>query len=86
MARENLKPIIYKYKGNFWMHYPDLCKSCGYCIEKCPAKCLSFDNDNKTYLGNAGIKCQIEKCLACGICEKTCPDCAIKQGKEIERS
>lgn len=77
MAQEGFKQIKYSHKGLTWINYSDLCKSCGYCIEKCPVKCLSFDDQAGNYLGTATVKCQIEKCIGCRTCENICPDCAI---------
>lgn len=76
MSKE-FKEIKYEHKGVIWITYPDVCKSCALCIEKCPIRCLSFDNENVEYLGLPAIKCDIEKCIACKTCENACPDCAI---------
>lgn len=72
------KVLTYAAKGTVWVNYPELCKSCGLCIEKCPVKCLSFDLENNNYLGNPAIKCDIKKCIACKTCERNCPDFAIR--------
>lgn len=78
MAKEKQESIKYK-KGNIvWETFPEICKSCGFCIEKCPQKCLSFDGGNIDFLGMPTVKCKVEKCTACRVCEQNCPDCAIK--------
>lgn len=83
MASENFREIAYEEKGLSWSISPDLCKSCGYCIEKCPVKCLSFDYENNNYLGTPIVKNDIKKCIACKTCETGCPDCAITvEGKK----
>jgi 2-oxoglutarate ferredoxin oxidoreductase subunit delta len=59
--------------------FPQLCKGCGLCVVKCPAKTLSFGEELGLYgtplvrPGNNGIVC-----TACGICQTFCPDCAIR--------
>lgn len=77
MATENFREIEYTEKGLTWKIFPELCKSCGYCIEKCPKKCLSFDLGHNDYLGVPMVKCDIKNCIACRTCETICPDCAI---------
>lgn len=78
MVSKNSKSIKYKEKDISWETFPELCKSCGLCIEKCPQKCLFFDEENIEYLGMPIVKCNVEKCIACRICETNCPDCAIR--------
>lgn len=81
---DKFKNISYEHKGITWTTYPEICKSCGLCVEKCPVKCLSFDDENTEYLGLPAVKCDIEKCIACRTCENVCPDCAIKvEGKKL---
>lgn len=77
MAEKSFSKIKYQSKGTIWQVSPDLCKSCGLCIEKCPVKCLSFDKENNQYLGMPTVKCDVEKCIRCKTCEVVCPDCAI---------
>jgi 2-oxoglutarate ferredoxin oxidoreductase subunit delta len=76
------KSLSYQQKNLTWETFPDICKSCGLCIEKCPVKCLSWDTENLQYLGLPSVKCDIEKCIACKTCEKNCPDCAIAVDKK----
>jgi 2-oxoglutarate ferredoxin oxidoreductase subunit delta len=51
---------------------PELCKGCLICIELCPVKALSLDK--KQLIATAD---NMEKCIACGMCELRCPDFAI---------
>lgn len=82
MASNHFKSVEYQDKGLVWKISPDLCKSCGMCIEKCPAKCLSYDSENLEYLGMPLVKNDIERCIACRTCELNCPDSAIEiEGK-----
>lgn len=61
-------------KGSFTL-FPSLCKGCGLCIAKCPGEVLSWSD----VLGVYGTPSVVpnDKCIACGICELTCPECAI---------
>lgn len=78
MTKDRFKTISYEDKGIVWETFPDLCKSCGLCIEKCPVNALSFDLENNQYLGMSAVKCKAEICIACHTCEEVCPECAIK--------
>jgi 2-oxoglutarate ferredoxin oxidoreductase subunit delta len=77
MTEQKFTQIKYADKGIAWSNYPDLCKSCGFCIDRCPQKCLSFDKERKNYLGTSVVQCDIDKCISCHICENVCPECAI---------
>jgi 2-oxoglutarate ferredoxin oxidoreductase subunit delta len=82
MARKDYQKIEYQKPGVIWQTFPEICKSCGLCIVKCPAKCLSYDLEQNEYLGMPAVKNDIEKCIACGTCERVCPDCAINLDKK----
>jgi len=62
-------------KGKFSL-FPGLCKGCGLCIEKCPQKCISWSDTLGVY-GTPAVQADMEQCIACGICQSVCPDCAI---------
>jgi 2-oxoglutarate ferredoxin oxidoreductase subunit delta len=81
MKEKTLKLSYEKPEGS-WEIYPEICKSCGICIAKCPVKALSFDEENSSYLGTPTIKCDITRCISCGTCVEVCPDCAIKVEKK----
>lgn len=69
--------------GKEFYNYLDLCKGCGMCIEKCPVKCLKWDNKILGVYNTPTIDIDIDKCIVCGLCELYCPDCAISvKGKK----
>jgi 2-oxoglutarate ferredoxin oxidoreductase subunit delta len=65
---------------SFWTVYPGLCKGCGLCIEKCPVKCIAWAGVLGVY-GTPSVEAG-DKCIACGICQNVCPDCAIRIDKK----
>lgn len=47
------------------------CCGCGACVQKCPKKCISLQEDNEGFL----YPYIDEKlCVDCGLCEKVCPE------------
>ncbi|MCX6089902.1 MAG: ferredoxin family protein [Candidatus Atribacteria bacterium] len=63
----------------------EYCKGCGYCIQICPQKVLSFSEEFNThgyYPANVGRR---EVCIGCGFCAQVCPDVAISvyRGDEL---
>lgn len=60
------------------VRFPELCKSCGLCVEVCPKKAIKFSKKNIGCTGNPAIEIDIEKCIGCKQCEMICPDCAVK--------
>jgi 2-oxoglutarate ferredoxin oxidoreductase subunit delta len=69
-----------------WTVFPDLCKGCGLCIEKCPTQVLYW-SEELGFMGTPAVKARIEGCIVCGRCETVCPEPAIrverKSPKEI---
>lgn len=51
--------------------YPDLCTSCGRCVDNCPVKAMKF---------RKGIPIiDYSRCIKCGCCDELCDDRAIYQ-------
>ncbi|SHK28196.1 2-oxoglutarate ferredoxin oxidoreductase subunit delta [Anaerobranca californiensis DSM 14826] len=63
-------------KANFH-NFPQLCKGCGLCIEKCPVKIITWSKVLGVYGTPTVETIDQDKCIACGICQSVCPDCAI---------
>ena len=78
----NFKGHTQEIEKGFWTLFPGLCKGCGLCIQKCPKKCMSWSDVLGVY-GTPSVKIN-EDCIACGICQSFCPDCAIAVDKKKE--
>ncbi|MGE5372841.1 MAG: ferredoxin family protein [Solirubrobacterales bacterium] len=57
--------------------FPELCKGCGLCKEKCPKDVLVWSDQLGVFGTPAVAPKDTISCIACGICEITCPDAAI---------
>lgn len=73
------KDLVNSYSDDSktWTRFPEYCKGCGLCIVRCPVKALQFGKE-VGFLGNPLPEVDINKCIACELCAKTCPDGAIK--------
>ncbi|MFC1872388.1 ferredoxin family protein [Chloroflexota bacterium] len=61
----------------------DLCKGCRFCIELCPRHVL-YESAELNKKGYRVVQADDDnRCLNCGLCEKICPEFAIKVA-EIE--
>ena len=49
------------------------CKGCGYCVNDCPRKALSFSG-NINDKGYDTVQVDDSLCVACGTCYRVCPD------------
>ena len=49
------------------------CKGCGYCVNVCPKKALSFSEEINEKGYNV-VQIDREKCIGCGSCYRMCPD------------
>jgi len=58
--------------------FPELCKGCGLCKEKCPTGVLVWSDKLGVYGTPTVFLKDKEGCTGCGICQTVCPDCAIK--------
>jgi 2-oxoglutarate ferredoxin oxidoreductase subunit delta len=63
-------------KANFHI-FPEYCKGCGLCKEKCPNDVLRWSERLGLYGTPVVEPKDEESCIACMICEMVCPDCAI---------
>ncbi len=57
------------------------CKGCGYCVNFCPKKAVSFGRE-RNGLGVFFPVIDREACIACGICATVCPDAALELREE----
>ena len=46
------------------------CCGCGACMQRCPKKCISLEEDNEGFLY---AKADASLCINCGLCDKVCP-------------
>ena len=75
MSKEMQAAVVDGVKAT-WAVFPGLCKGCGLCIEKCPVKCITWSEDLGVY-GTPRVQADSDKCIACGLCQLVCPDCAL---------
>ena len=79
---DKYNPVVDSDSQKTHIKYPDVCKSCGFCLIKCPVNALSWDNEKYNFLSKPIPKVDIKKCTGCGLCEQICPDAAIKVNKK----
>lgn len=60
----------------FWTIFPELCKGCGLCLERCPAGVIRWADELGAYGANR-VTVDAEGCVTCKICAFYCPDAAI---------
>ncbi len=65
-----------------WRLYTELCKGCGLCLVKCPINkkgdnCLKWSKEVGIY-STPAVEPDPTLCIACGTCERLCPDSAIR--------
>ncbi|NLV15648.1 MAG: 4Fe-4S binding protein [Syntrophomonadaceae bacterium] len=70
VAREEARRAIFNL-------FPELCKGCGLCKEKCPEDALVWSERLGVYGTPTVFLKDSEACTGCGICQTVCPDCAI---------
>lgn len=74
--------VLYPIPNGNWIIFPELCKGCGLCIEKCPKNAIVWSSEPGAY-GTPRVALTSENCKSCGICSIFCPDAAI--GIDISR-
>ena len=75
MSKEMEVAVVDGVKAT-WAVFPNLCKGCGLCIEKCPVKCITWSEELGVY-GTPRVQADGDNCIACGLCQLVCPDCAL---------
>ena len=61
----------------------ELCKGCELCVSACPKKLLQLSPDKLNDKGYHPVMItDVEACVACGSCFRTCPDTVISIVKE----
>ncbi|MDO9463902.1 MAG: 4Fe-4S binding protein [bacterium] len=73
------RSLVYEADGVVIALFPDLCNSCGKCIEKCPKKALGWSEDAREKIAILDIRL----CDACGGCQEACPEKALKVKKNF---
>ncbi|MGI6144163.1 MAG: 4Fe-4S dicluster domain-containing protein [Peptococcia bacterium] len=73
----NWKQTTQENDRGTWTIFPDLCKGCGLCIEKCPTQVIYW-SEELGFMGTPAVKTRIEGCIVCGLCETVCPEPAIR--------
>ncbi|NLK00916.1 MAG: 4Fe-4S dicluster domain-containing protein [Clostridia bacterium] len=57
--------------------FPALCKGCGLCIEKCPTDTIGWAKELGVFGTPVVESGHGRPCIACKMCQRVCPDCAI---------
>lgn len=81
-----LQKLSFEGKKGILIIFPEFCKGCGLCKEKCSHKVLDWSEQ----LGVNGTPIihpvSMENCTACGRCETYCPDCAVLVEKKNSKN
>lgn len=77
IKKPNLTPVEAADAKKVHVRFPNLCKGCGLCVEKCPVNALTWSKEHYNYISHPIPEVDINKCTACKICQNICPDCAI---------
>lgn len=74
------RSLVYEGDGAVITLFPDLCNSCGKCIEKCHKKVLGWSEDVREKIAILDIRL----CDVCGECQEACPEKALKVKKGLK--
>lgn len=72
---------LFEDEAKSWQRFPEYCKGCMLCAVRCPKQAISMSQD-LNFLGTNMPVVDLAKCVACGTCQQTCPDGAIKVHKK----
>ena len=81
----NWKQTTKETEKGTWTIFPDLCKGCGLCIEKCPTRVISW-SEQLGFMGTPSVKARMEGCIVCGLCETVCPEPAIRVERKAKKA
>ena len=73
LDHEAVKPLRYELTVE-----PDLCKGCRFCIEFCPRHVITESKDLNAKGYRPVVARPDAECLNCGLCDKVCPEFALK--------
>jgi 2-oxoglutarate ferredoxin oxidoreductase subunit delta len=65
-----------KFRGRVYINW-DRCKGCGFCIEFCPPKVLTFSQKYNDHGYHPPFLEKEDACTGCDLCGLYCPDFAI---------
>jgi electron transport complex protein RnfB len=70
------KPGLFVNSGFHPVCDSDLCTACETCVERCPMKAISLNEDDLPEVN-------LERCIGCGVCATGCPSEAIQMEERI---
>lgn len=70
-----------RFRGMVMLN-PDLCDHSGVCVQVCPTRAITLDDDLQTRRTTWEV--DHAACIFCGLCEASCPRGAITLGNKFE--